>query len=57
LEKGVHIRAFSAEFQEGEEIFRLVVDKTAVAKETFIENGWKAIEESAQPKRNPDDTH
>jgi len=46
-QKGVHIQAFSAEFQEGEEIFRLVVDKTAVAKETFIENGWKVIEESA----------
>jgi len=24
------------------------VDKAAVAKQTFIENGWKATEETAQ---------
>jgi hypothetical protein len=41
----VHIQAFSAELQEGQEIFHLAVDRAAVAKQTFIENGWKATEE------------
>ena len=44
-EKGVQIQAFFAELQEGQEIFHLAVDKAAVAKQTFIENGWKATEE------------
>ena len=44
-EKGVHIQAFSVELQEGQDIFHLVVDKAAVAKQTFIDNGWKATEE------------
>ena len=44
-EKGVHIQAFSAELQEGQGIFHLAVDKAAVAKQTFDEHGWKAIEE------------
>ena len=44
-QKGVHIQAFSAELQEGQEIFHLAVDRAAVAKQTFIENGWKATEE------------
>ena len=46
-QKGVHIQAFSAQLQEGQEIFHLAVDKAAVAKQTFIENGWKATEETA----------
>jgi hypothetical protein len=46
-QKGVHIQAFSAELQEGQEIFHLAVDKAAVAKQTFIENGWKVTEEAA----------
>jgi len=28
-------------------MFHLAVDKAAVAKQTFIENGWKATEEAA----------
>ena len=44
-EKGVHIQAFSVELQEEEDIFRLAVDKGALAKQTFIENGWQATEE------------
>ena len=44
-QRGVHIQAFSAEFQEREEIFHLIVDKAEVAKQAFIENGWKAREE------------
>src|SRR5207248_9195642 len=47
-QKRVHIQAFSAQLQEGQEIFHLAVDKAAVAKQTFIENGWKATEETAQ---------
>jgi len=46
-QKGVHIQAFSAQLQEGQEIFHLAVAKAAVAKQTFIENGWKATEETA----------
>ena len=38
-EKGVKSQAFFAELQEGQEIFHLAVDKAAVAKQTFIENG------------------
>jgi hypothetical protein len=45
-QKGVHIAAFSVELEEQEEIFHLAVDKAAVAKQTFIENGWHATEES-----------
>jgi hypothetical protein len=43
-EKGVNIQAFSAELEEGQDIFHLAVDKAAVAKQTFIEKGWKATE-------------
>ena len=46
-QKGVRIQSFSAELQEGLCIFHLAVDKAAVAKRTFIENGWKAIEKEA----------
>src|SRR5438552_3629771 len=46
-QKGAHIQAFSAQLQEGQETFHLAVDKAAVAKQTFIENGWKATEETA----------
>ena len=56
-QKGVHIRAFSAELQEGQGIFHLAVDKAAVAKQTFIENGWKATKEGAlaqTPTRKPE---
>ena len=44
-EKGVQIQAFSVELQEEHDIFHLAVDKAAVAKQTFIKNGWKATEE------------
>jgi hypothetical protein len=44
-QKGVHIQAFSADLQEGEGRFHLAVDKAAVAKQTFFENGWKATED------------
>ena len=44
-QKGVRIHAFSAELQGKQEILRLIVDKAAVAKQTFIEHGWKASEE------------
>jgi hypothetical protein len=46
-QKGVHIQAFSAELQEGQEIFHLAVDKATVAQQMFIENGWQATEEAA----------
>lgn len=46
-QKGVHIQAFSVELQKGQEIFHLTVDKAAVAKKAFIENGWKAVEKGA----------
>jgi hypothetical protein len=48
-EKGVRIRVFSAELQEGQGLFHLAVDNAAVANQTFIENGWKATEEVAFP--------
>jgi hypothetical protein len=44
-EKGVHIQAFSAQIQERQGIFHLAVDNAAVARRTFIENGWKVTEE------------
>jgi hypothetical protein len=44
-EKGVHIQSFSVELQEGQDVFHLAVDKAAVAKQTFTDNGWKATEE------------
>jgi hypothetical protein len=47
-QKGVHIQAFSVEIEESEDIFHLAVDKAALAKETFAENGWCATEESPQ---------
>ena len=43
-QKGVRIQAFSVELQDGQDVFQLSVDKAAVAKQAFIENGWKAIE-------------
>jgi hypothetical protein len=46
-QKGVHIQAFFVEVEEDQDIFHLAVDKAALAKETFIENGWKATEERA----------
>src|SRR5437870_13218625 len=48
-ERGVRIQAFSVEFQEAQDVFHLAVDKAAVAKQTFIENGWKATEEGGLP--------
>jgi hypothetical protein len=44
-ERGVQIQAFSVELQEGQDIFHLAVDKAALARQTFTENGWKATEE------------
>jgi hypothetical protein len=44
-QKGVRIRAFSGEIREGQDIFHVAVDKGVLAKRTFIENGWQAIEE------------
>lgn len=44
-QKGVHIKSFCAELQGEQEILRLTVDKAALAKKTFIENGWNASEE------------
>ena len=44
-QQGVHIEAFSAELHGGQETFRLMVDRAAVAKKTFIENGWEVGEE------------
>jgi hypothetical protein len=46
-QKGVHIQAFFVEVEEDQDIFHLEVDKAALAKETFVENGWKATEERA----------
>ena len=51
-EKGVRIQAFTVEIQEGQGIFHLAVDNAAVAKQTFIENGWKATEEGTLPTRD-----
>src|SRR2546427_8682463 len=45
-QKGVHIQAFSAQLEEGQEIFHLAVDKAAVAKQTVIEYGWKTSEDT-----------
>jgi len=45
-QKGVNIETFSAELHRGQGTFHLVVDKVAVAKETFMENGWEAAEEN-----------
>ena len=44
-QKGVHIQAFFVEVEEDQDVFHLAVDRVALAKETFIENGWEAIEE------------
>ena len=44
-QKGVRIQAFSGEIRKGQDIFHVAVDKAALAKQTFIENGWQAIEE------------
>ncbi len=44
-QEGIHIQAFSAELHTGKETFHLIVDKAAVAKKTFMENGWEAAEE------------
>jgi hypothetical protein len=46
-QKGVRIRAFSAEIQKGQDIFHLAVDNDIVAKQTFLEKGWEAIKEGA----------
>jgi hypothetical protein len=50
-QNGVHIKSFFAELHERQQIFRLTVDKAAIAKRTFIENGWKPSEdrESRRP--------
>jgi len=59
-QKGVKIKMFSAELHRGQGTFHLVVDKVAVAKETFMENRWEATEEnvastdSGQQARKPD---
>jgi predicted amino acid-binding ACT domain protein len=45
-QEGVHIRAFSAELHTGKQTIHLVVDKSAVAKKTFMKNGWEAAEQS-----------
>src|SRR2546427_10529108 len=45
-QKGVHIQAFSAQLQEGQEIFYLAVLKAAVDKQTVIEYGWKTSEDT-----------
>ncbi len=51
-QKGIKIQAFSAELHEGQGTFHLVVDKVAVAKKTFVENGWEAAEEDVHQHRN-----
>lgn len=51
-QQGVHVEAFSAELHTAKETFHLVVDKAAVAKKTFIENGWEVAEEDAQQHRH-----
>ena len=48
-QKGVRIHALSAEIQGKQEILHLTVDNAAVAKQTFIEHGWKASEEFQLP--------
>lgn len=52
-QKGVHIQAFSVELQEEEDVFHLAVDKAALARQTFTENGWKATEEGVAPQHVP----
>jgi hypothetical protein len=47
-QKGVHIQAFIVEIEGEEDIFHLAVDKAAIAKRTFVENGWRATEECVQ---------
>ena len=49
-QKGVNIETFTAELHRGQGTFRLVVDKVAVAKETFMENGWEAAEQTLANK-------
>ena len=49
-QKGVHIQAFLVEIEEKEDIFYLAVDKAALARETFAENGWRATEELFTPE-------
>ena len=51
-QRGVHIEGFSAEFQAGEHIFHLAVDKAKLAKETFAENGWRATEEGVHIRKS-----
>ena len=59
-QRGVTIETFTAELHRGQGTFHLVVDKVAVAKETFMENRWEATEEnvastdSGQQARKPD---
>jgi hypothetical protein len=48
----VRIRAFSAEVQKGQDVFHLAVDNDAVAKQTFLENGWEATKEGAVARRS-----
>lgn len=47
-QKGVHIQAFIVEIEQDEDIFHLAVDKAPLAKQTFVENGWRATEECVQ---------
>ena len=49
-QKGVHIQAFFVEVEEDQEVFHLAVDKAALARATFIENGWEAAEEGMLPQ-------
>lgn len=44
-QKGVYIQAFVVEIEEEEDVFHVSVDKAALAKQTFAENGWRATEE------------
>ena len=48
-EKGVSIQAFSAELEEGQDVFHLAVDNAALAEQAFVENGWEATEEGGFP--------
>ena len=59
-QNGVRILAFSAEVRKGQDVFHLAVDKAAVAKQTFLENGWKATEEGvivAAPRLEDENAH
>ena len=49
-QKGVRIKSFSAEVQQGKQTLRLAVDNREIAKETFIEHGWTACEERESPR-------